>query len=174
MRVSTPLLYDLARGVDVDRIAPGERTLEVPPALFPYVCIPLAQAGTQVFNVLDRQRASFFQHATLIRTNQAESTVGFCTFGQGLWYLHLSLWYVANFSDFIVSGNGGRVLFGDSATALRNLLQVEPVANVVQVQDLELKVLMPDDGWLMQLNHFTTGVGETGHLKVALAAAKLL
>jgi len=175
VRLATPLLFDLARGVDVQQIGAVESSIEVPPGILPIAELPIAQLPTVSFNVLDAQRASFFQQATLIRTNQAESTVTICTFGQGLWYLFFSLWYVANFDAFTAGGNGARILLGDSTAALRNLLQMEPViAGGPHVQDVILRALLPDDGWVAQLNVFTTGVGQTSHAKATVTAAKLL
>jgi len=175
VRLATPLLFDLARGVDVQQIGAVESTLELPPAVLPIVELPLAQLPTVSFNVLDPQRASFFQHAALIRTNQVDSTVTICTFGAGLWYLFLSLWFVSNFDAFTAAGNGARILLGDSTAALRPLLQMEPViAGGPHVQDILLRALFPDDGWVLQLNVFTTGVGQTSHAKASVTAAKLL
>lgn len=174
MRLASPLLFDLARAVEVQGIGAGERTLDIPPGVLPVAVIPLAQLDTLLFNVLDVQRSSFFQHAGVIRTNQAESIVGVATFGQGLWRMDLEVWYASNFDAFTAAGNGFTVYLGASATSLRHLLRGEPKVGDVQHLRLGFAALLPDDGWVMQLGHFTTGVGQTGHVKLSLWASKLL
>ena len=175
MKLATGLLYDLARSTDVERLGELERILEVPPMIAPVAAIPLAQLDTLTFNVLDVQRTSFFQHAAVIRTNQAEVFVGFATLGRGLWELTFEVWYASNFDAFTAGGNGYRVLIGQTAASLRPLLAGEPKVTPGTVTSrLVFRALLPVDGWVIQLTHFTTGVGQTGHVKLSLWAAKLL
>lgn len=174
MNVSSPLFPDLSKAVDLGG-GPAPPTLEVPAALLAVAQLPLQQTPTVIFNVLTPQRSSFFNYNAVVLTNGAILTQTLCTFGQGLWHIHLAMMFISNFDDFASDSEGGIVELGDPTGTFRPLWQGPPkVSPGIVAQNLSFRSLMVDDGWALRHSVFTNGVGQTGHQKTTVVAEKLL
>lgn len=174
MRISSALLFDVARSVELDVQRPGERTLEIPPVLLPSVDIPIVQSPPTPFSVTDPQRGGFFATNELIRNNQPELTQTICTLGQGLWFIRFIHWYFANFTSNVSAGNGAMVLLTHPDSGGNFLHRIEPIGTTQIIQERSFYWLLPEDNWRVEHRVAVTGAGELSHSKISLSAVKYL
>lgn len=176
MRIPTSLLPSLAlASPNGAAVAITDQELEVPPGILPIMQAVHPQSKTfPTFVTTDLQRESFFFTANVIHTSAALSDDRLCTFGKGLWDLEFSMWMVTNFSDFLAIAQGCRLSMGHDFGNTLVLMEFEPVTNVVQIQTTRRRMLLADDGWLVQFRVAAAGVSETIHAKCQVHASKLL
>lgn len=161
MIVASPLLFDLARGVELGITDPSERSLVVPPVLSPVVEIPYAQPRI-VTLATTVQRGSFAADNTLSKAaSQAASSATVCTLGAGLWRLAITATFMASFTETLGAFGADNALhFRDPEGAFIRVFKFFAAANVPQRDHVVLQVLLPRENFLVEIRAGATGVGQ--------------
>lgn len=176
MKIVSDLRYAFARSVP-GAIADGsEGEIGVYEDLLPTIELVGPIGNVAAFVATVSARESFSSNAE--RGQDASQAAAFntiCTFGRGLWRVHLHLATLASFTQasgaaaaphvliLLIDppGTGGRLMAAHAVNA-------QPIN-----QEKTFVALFPVDGWALRLNHDATGVGQTIHSAATVLAWRL-
>jgi excinuclease UvrABC helicase subunit UvrB len=173
--VGTPLLFDLAQAVNVERLGPHERSIQVPNSLVLTSEAPqrLPQLGTLV--TTDIQRQSFVTGVVnQLAASQAAQNPLLCTLGEGLWDFEIFVSFYNSATEVPTLGTRLALNLLDPGGFARPIMGVGSVANQVVTAVRKLRCLLAEDGWNFAAFLQATDVAEERHIFVSIWAAKLL
>lgn len=101
MRVSSPILWDLARATEVSEVGVEDQRIIVPPAVAATVRLQHG-LGHILFNGSDPQRASFSQEFESFQTGaQVGASTTIAQFAEGLWDVWAAFTHVTDLAEAI-------------------------------------------------------------------------
>jgi len=152
VKLSTTLLAALlqATGRQAARAALQAQDVDVPPTVLPVLSAVGQQTRMLGFSATTPARESFT--TTGARTqppSTGANTLTLCTFGQGMWRVFCEL---DSQADWTALQTSAEVRLQDPTGASANrLMQHVSAANVPQHTSFTVDLLVPDDGWTIQL-----------------------
>lgn len=174
MRSTSNILSELARGIGLSNPEGDMTDLQIPATFQPFL-EPVAPLDAAIPTVsTDVQRGSWGISFSLIQpASTAAVVIDIATLGRGLWDIDVAMQLSGNFISTVAIADGTVRLSFPNGSALQ-IIGLDSSTLAVAFLRRRIRVLIANDGTLVQVRQGVTGVGETHKITASVYCAKML